>query len=1722
MSLTEVWHGWLTSATVERLGWSLLHFVWQGAVIAGGLSLLLRWLRHGSPQARYGAACGALALMACCPLVTWMICDSSRHGLHPRVPQISQSLPLDPPGSTVTLSNSAELVDAGRAGDAGVADSTRLAPSLPDAASSPGAPAVAKVAVEPAERIVSFEPVPGSAGERDEARQWVWLRQGLPAMVAAWLGGVFLLSLRLAWIWFRVQQLRTRYVQPASDEVREVLKRLVERLQVRRAVTLVESALVEVPTVLGWMRPVILLPLTATTGLSEEQLVAILAHELAHIRRADYLVNMVQSIVETLLFYHPAVWWVGARMRQEREHCCDDLASALCGDPRSYAAALLKMEELRGTSAQIALAARGGDLLARVRRLAGKPAPERLLPWWWSLGLASAVLLVAAGGLWSWIEPAPAEATVMAEALAGPNPSDDRPWTLPQILQEIQRAQEAFRTCEYAVSYYEVRDARALQGRPPLLVAGDGQYRYRTAGGRWWADEQGWTLDLNSGERLPRHSTSGFDGRDYFSREEQRLVRGENALTDRRLDPRAVFWHGARSAEGLLHALRSPEARVARQESIDNHACQVIEVEVGKPSQAAANPAGAEWKYEVALAPTAGWLPLRTRLFRQGQLWASERLQDVQRAPSGAMYPRRIEFQQESGRELVVRREVQIEQLSVGTPLDDSAFRQEPRWGDDVVDRRTGRAWHHDPWWTEVVTWLGQSTPWPPRERITRTLQSYADRPFDGRAAPALEGVQWVRGTWNGWERADRRATIVVFVGGDAISPTPQWLNEVRALVEQYAAGGVEAVAITDASADRQVVQRLGEMLDWPFPLGIDQPAATKGSAGKVHEACGLSSYAGVVVVDDQRRLRLIDLATASATPDPSGAAATPRRLEELLEAALTDEGRRRCQRQARETLARQLAFDMTGRVADPTLLAAALDDTSDRWLSSYGSVLWNSLTADERAWHTERQLTLDSLVAGAVTSQSELTGASARRLEEQWRRWRSERAGQAVVRGEVLVSSQPRHLFLAPHPQLTVAGVQARVTLVPVLQLLNSATPGGYFLAVDSAGKVEVDTDDRGRFSLGKLRKGTYRLTVAAPGLAREERLLHLPQDDAVGEIAVPLHQGDTLAGVVVDGAGQGVPGAQVKLVRRHTDPQSPRRTTTAHLPTEPRRTDASGRFAFDRLYSGAYTVEASAPGFVAQTLEWQPAGSPAVRVVMRREGESPVTAPPTGDSPSNTSADTASADYVYVSKVEDNSSGEPVVGARVRWRLERVGRDGRPAVAWQGEFVSDAQGQYRVQLPRDLVSLPRKIVWLEVSHRDYLPIRGTGYPLFRPDEDVGNQIDHRRLKLQRGREITGQVRLPDGRPAVDVPLMVARDREGFGDGDGLGFQTRTDREGRFRLLTRAEWPQRLHWFPDDYASDSRAVTREFGDQGTIKLKPGWRLRGQVVTVDGQPLAGLVIQAASGTRIPLTYATSNAQGEFVFSPLPAGTYRLSPMEAYCDQRAGEWRRGRVSPPFTGIDVVLGPDTAAAPVVLRAAAAVKLVARVVDGRGEPVEGRRLIAGYEPAVRYSTPLTGEPGRYEIELASELPLSPIRLEHSFEESASYRLATASQAFPGPGIRVREYQHGRAELLVQVVPASTIRYRVRTADGEALPNDLSVDVRYQREEEYARAEMVTSGLATSSGGPEPEWHVVVGIAPGEPVEFSVTAPGYQPFRQRMVVASGQTGQLEIVLRRATATRP
>jgi beta-lactamase regulating signal transducer with metallopeptidase domain len=320
------------SPVLHAIGWALVHSVWQCAALALVLRVGLRLSRSAPATHRYALCCATLVLMLGTTAATAVVAAGAAGGT--------------PAEGAVR----AEFAPSGRAPAA--------APSRGEAAAPLGVVRPRWVAV----RAAGF----GMAGWRAGVERF------LPWLVAAWLAGVALLATRLLGAWTRVRRLLRVGTAPAPEPVRRLVRRLARELRIAWPVEVLTSAAVHVPTVVGWLRPVVLLPLSVLTGIAPRHLELLLLHELAHVRRHDYLVNLLQAAAETLLFHHPAVWYVGRCIRAEREHCCDDVAARF-GTVREYIAALATMEEVR-RGELLAVAADGGSLLHRVLRLAERPA----------------------------------------------------------------------------------------------------------------------------------------------------------------------------------------------------------------------------------------------------------------------------------------------------------------------------------------------------------------------------------------------------------------------------------------------------------------------------------------------------------------------------------------------------------------------------------------------------------------------------------------------------------------------------------------------------------------------------------------------------------------------------------------------------------------------------------------------------------------------------------------------------------------------------------------------------------------------------------------------------------------------------------------------------------------------------------------------------------------------------------------------------------------------------------------------------------------------------------------------------------------------------------------------------------------------------------------------------------------------------------------------------
>jgi bla regulator protein BlaR1 len=318
----------IAPALLRAVGFTLLHSLWQGMVLALVVAGLLQALRERAAVVRYRLAALALATLMCLGVSTFAYYYQTAEPV---------------------AAESAELAPAVVAAAIAQAKGTPLS-SLQ--VSVPAWPSVVRGYVE----------------------------QQLPLLVAAWLLGLVVMTVRLGLALRYVRRLRQHRVVAVPEAWQQCLGRLARRAGLAQPVQLLASGLVPSPLVMGYVKPVILLPVSLLTSMAPAELEMILAHELAHVLRKDYLFNFVQSVAETIFFYHPAVWYLSAVLHTERENCCDDLATQLTGSPQQLARALAALAELTyflAAAPRLALAAAGptGSLLSRVRRLASyRPA----------------------------------------------------------------------------------------------------------------------------------------------------------------------------------------------------------------------------------------------------------------------------------------------------------------------------------------------------------------------------------------------------------------------------------------------------------------------------------------------------------------------------------------------------------------------------------------------------------------------------------------------------------------------------------------------------------------------------------------------------------------------------------------------------------------------------------------------------------------------------------------------------------------------------------------------------------------------------------------------------------------------------------------------------------------------------------------------------------------------------------------------------------------------------------------------------------------------------------------------------------------------------------------------------------------------------------------------------------------------------------------------------
>ncbi|MDZ4698120.1 MAG: M56 family metallopeptidase [Rhodothermales bacterium] len=503
-------------ALVDAIGSALLHFLWQGALVALGLAIALRLFRGASGEFRYALCVGALVLIVLLPATT----------------AVSSYL-----ASTRIETNGA------------------LSPMAPAFESPPdAAPPASGQTTEP----TYASPAPPLS-------RWDLLRfmalQIHVLVFRLWLYALPVFLLRLTFGYFGLVRLRRSSLPLTDPRWIAAVDSRRERMGITRRVRLATSEALAQPALIGWLKPMIVLPAGILAGLPPAHIEALLVHELAHIRRHDALVTYLQALLETLLFYHPAVWYVSRRLRIEREFACDEASVRALGDDLTYVRALAGLEERRGPA--LALGASDGRLVDRIRRIVEykkRPAKAIQTPSW-----ALATVAVLAAG------------TLLAACARNPGKAiEGTPDEL--FLQAVEQVKQGdfFRAQEIAEPSAEQGNLCSMQllaellagnpfpavGRPEFFYPGMPWLGQDEAASRAWADRLEETLH----ERAEAGDGGAMLWLSYRHKPDWRITsfwpQGDN-------DSLAQHWFARALEAGHPIARRSQAVKLAREERLE-------------------------------------------------------------------------------------------------------------------------------------------------------------------------------------------------------------------------------------------------------------------------------------------------------------------------------------------------------------------------------------------------------------------------------------------------------------------------------------------------------------------------------------------------------------------------------------------------------------------------------------------------------------------------------------------------------------------------------------------------------------------------------------------------------------------------------------------------------------------------------------------------------------------------------------------------------------------------------------------------------------------------------------------------------------------------------------------------------------------------------------------------------------------------------------------------
>ncbi|WP_337174937.1 M56 family metallopeptidase [Paludisphaera sp.] len=497
----------------------------------------------------------------------------------------------------------------------------------------------------------------------------------------------------------------------------------------------------------------------------------------------------------------------------------------------------------------------------------------------------------------------------------------------------------------------------------------------------------------------------------------------------------------------------------------------------------------------------------------------------------------------------------------------------------------------------------------------------------------------------------------------------------------------------------------------------------------------------------------------------------------------------------------------------------------------------------------------------------------------------------------------------------------------------------------------------------------------------------------------------------------------------------------------------------------------------------------------------------------------------------VKDKDTGAPIAGAEVTVRRSLLTARGNRVVE-ETHHKTAADGTYEFTIPPDQASERYMYIELDVAHPDYAPRSGFGYSLsmIRKNIGLGERPFFESVELRPARPITGKVETPEGEPAAGVDLLAYSTTDKAFEYGSFARAT-TDADGSFRIPITTPGKGVLWILPKDFAPESRELLDgRRGDLGTFRLKPGVRLTGTALDIDGKPVAGMLVQArredAPVAGLPVSDAVertteTDAQGRFAFDPLPAGAYHVAPTDFDSRAKRSEgWEPREVPGVFLPIKVTIADGQPPAPLEMRESPHVVLEGGWVDSQGRPSRGWACIVsgtyvGEQSWFDEARP--GDDGRFSLKVPRGLVGTTVQIMTNEHASARYRVGKDAPLTEGRSVVLGTLDHDVKDLEIVRYVAPLILIDARTKDGEQIEG-FKAEAEYTGDHPDGEKRVDLSGGRRETEAIQDEQndgrYRTSQLLPDREVKVSVSAKGFKPAERTMKLAEGTTEEATFVL--------